>query len=104
MKKQITVKERNEWEGETFNYVLLVTPEEEQQIRIKCEELGDGSLSVKESNLSDEDIRRMDDASNNSYMDFIAPYRLNEGALDEWKEFGDCFYKGVGLTRLDSIQ
>lgn len=103
MKKQITVKERNSWEGETFNYVIYVTPEEEIQIREKCEKYGDGSLTVHETNYSDEEIRKMDAASSNRYMDFIAPYELNENALKNWKEFGNCFYKGVGLTKLKAL-
>ena len=35
MKKQITVREANRWEGEVFNYVLYVTPHEEKVIREK---------------------------------------------------------------------
>lgn len=103
MKIQITVKERNSWEGETFNYVIYVTPEEESQIREKCEKYGDGSLTVRETNYTDEEIKKMDAASSNGYMDFIAPYKLNRNALKNWEEFGDCFYKGVGLTKLKAL-
>lgn len=35
----------------------------------------------------------MDSKSDNEYMDFINFYELEEGALDAWTEFGDCFYK-----------
>lgn len=100
MKKQITVQERNTWERETFNYVLTVTEQEEKTIREKCELLGSASLSVKETDYADEDIKRMDDASNNTYMAFIASYELEEGALESWNEPGDVFYKGSGLNRL----
>ena len=103
MKKQITVKERNDWEGETFNYVIYVTPEEESQIRKKCEKYGNGSLTVRDSNYTDEEIKKMAVASNNGYMAFIAPYKLNDKAIENWKEFGDCFYKGVGLTKLKAV-
>lgn len=103
MKKQITVREINSWEGETFNYVIYVTPEEESQIREKCDKYGDGSLTVQETDYTNEEIKKIDAASNNEYMDFIAPYNLNENALKNWEEFGDCFYKGVGLTKLSSL-
>jgi hypothetical protein len=103
MEKQITVKERNNWEGETFNYVIYVTPEEESQIREKCEKYGDGSLTVQESNYTDEDIKEMDAKSNNTYMAFIAPYKLKDKAVENWEEFGDCFYKGVGLKKLKAL-
>jgi len=100
MKKQITVEERNDWERETFNYVMYVTLEEESQIREKCEKYGDDSLTVKGTNYTDEEIKNMDVASSNEYMNFIAPYELNDKAIENWEEFGDCFYKGNGLTKL----
>lgn len=49
MKHQITVREVNDWENETFNYVIEVTEEEENTIQTKCELLGQGSLSVKKT-------------------------------------------------------
>lgn len=100
MKKQITVIEENDHEGEIFNYVIYVTDEEEQQIREMCDEFGDELLTVSETNYTEEDIDKINNSSSNSYMDFIALYELNENALDEWEEFGDCFYKGCGLTKI----
>lgn len=104
MKKQITVKERNSWEGETFNYVIYVTSEEESQIREKCEKYGNGSLTAQETNYTNKEIQKMNAVSNNGYMDFIAPYKLNEKAVENWKKFGDCFYKGVGLIKLKALE
>ena len=103
MQKQFTVKEVNDSEGETFNYILLITDELAKIISEKAEELGEDSLTISETNYTDEDIIKMNKASNNTYMDFIAPYRLNETSLDNWEEFGDCFYKGVGLTKLKEL-
>jgi len=99
MKKQFTVTERNDWEGETFNYVLNLTEKEAKEVAEKCEQFGDGSLSISETNYTDIDIEKMNKASSNCYMDFIAKYELKEHALKNWKEFGDCFYKGVGLEK-----
>lgn len=104
MKKQVTVKENNSWEGETFNYVIYVTDEELEVLKEKCEEIGDGSLTVSETNYTNEEIKKMDAASNNGYMDFIAPYKLRENALNDWEEFGDCFYKGNGLKKLKELE
>ena len=103
MKKQITVKERNDWEGETFNYVIYVTPKEESQIREKCEKYGKGSLTVQETNYTNEEIKKINATSSNEYMAFIAPYKLNDKSVVNWEEFGDCFYKGVGLTKLKAL-
>lgn len=33
-------------------------------------------------------------------MKFIWTYELEPDALENWKEFGDCFYKGLGLKKL----
>jgi hypothetical protein len=58
---------------------------------------------VQETNYTDEEIKKMDAASGNGYMDFIAPYELRQNSLKNWEEFGDCFYKGVGLTKLKAL-
>lgn len=100
MKKQYTVKEVNRWENETFNYVLQLTEEEVIVIKKKIKELGQGSLSIEQTDFSIKEIARMDKFSGNSYMNFIWTYQLEENALEKWKEFGDCFYKGVGLKKL----
>lgn len=98
--KQITVTENNNWEGETFNYVLLVTEEQESIIREKANKYGDGTLQVKETNYTEDDIKKMNSASSNSYMKFIDFYKIEKDALEKWSSFGDCFYKGLGLERL----
>ena len=104
MKKQITVKEKNSWEGETFNYVIIVDEAEKKEIIDKCERYGNGELSVSETNYTNDAIKKMDNASSNGYMDFIAPYKLGENSLTNWTEFGDCFYKGNGLTKLKVLE
>ncbi|MDX1365476.1 MAG: hypothetical protein R3243_14795 [Arenibacter latericius] len=97
MRKQFTVKERNQWEGETFNYVVDLTEDEAKEVAEKCKQFGNGTLSIKQTDYSDEEIKKMNDASLNCYMDFIARYELKD--LKTWSEFGDCFYKGVGLDK-----
>ena len=100
MKKQYTVKENNDHEGETFNYVLDLTEDEAKIIAEKCEKLGDESLSIKETNYTEEQINEIDNLSNNEYMAFIRKYELEDDALENWEEYGDCFYKGTGLTKI----
>lgn len=99
MEKQYTVKEVNTWEGETFNYVLSLKNSEYIQIRGKIDLFGQGLLSIEETNFTDKEIQQMNERSSNNYMDFIAKYSLKENALESWSNFGDCFYKGVGLTK-----
>lgn len=100
LKSQYTVTEKNSWENETFNYVLMLTSEEAGIIYDKIEKLGEGTLSISKTDYTPREIFRMNNASGNSYMSFIWTYELKEDALNNWKEMGDCFYKGVGLNKL----
>lgn len=101
MKKQYTVNENNGHEGETFNYVLDLTEDEVKIIKEKIDELDDEySLSIFETNFTQEQIDEINILSNNSYMNFIARYELEPDALENWVEYGDCFYKGIGLTKI----
>lgn len=105
MKKQFTVKEKNEWENETFNYVLLITPKEAILIQEKINELEfEEEISISETNYTNEDIKKINNTSNNCYMDFIAPYKLQENAIIDWEDRGDLFYKGSGMNRLKELE
>lgn len=102
MKNQYTIKEVNQWENETFNYVVQLTEEEAAIVNQKCQELGQGTLTMYKTDYTLKDIVRTNNASGNGYMSFMWTYELQEGALDKWEEFGDCFYKGVGLNKLSN--
>jgi hypothetical protein len=104
MKTQITVTERNPWEGETFNYVLYVTEKEKKVIKQKIANQQEETLSLKDSNYDEKTIEEMNLASNNEYMDFFAIYKLEKNALRNWKDYGDCFYKGVGLEKCATLE
>jgi hypothetical protein len=101
MIKQFTVEEKNHWERETFNYVFKATEEQAAEIKLKCKKIGKGDLSIKETSFSINQIKKMNNASGNSYMDFIATYELQKNAIDNWTDRGDCFYKGNGLNRIE---
>lgn len=104
MKKQYTIREDNEWEGEIFNYVVYLTVSEMSEILEKCNKYGDDTLTIKETNYTNEEITKLNKKSGNTYMDFIAPYALIENAIADWEEFGYLFYKGNGLIRLNKLE
>lgn len=104
MKKQYVITEKNQWEGETFKYVLYLSDDEVKLIEQKMEEYGRGALSIEPSDFDDGQIRDLNKLSDNCYMDFIAAYKLEDSALADWKNFGDCFYKGVGLIKLRELE
>lgn len=104
MKKQITISEMDDWDTERFNYVVFVTDEEEKKIRQKCEKYGNRGLLVKQTNYTDENIKELNSHYDNSFMDFIAPYKIKEGVIENWHKFGKCFHRGSGLTKLKSLE
>jgi len=99
---QITVTEKNSWEGETFSYILDNITETE----LKLIKGGLGNVSnVKideNTSFTKEEVEKLNDKSNNTYM---ARYQFNElkpfvYTKTDLNWYDDVFYKGVGLERL----
>lgn len=102
MKEQYIITEHNSWENETFNYIVYL---KEAQFELIKEKINDPilgkNLSIRESNFTQHIIERKNKVSRNSYMSEYGFYKLEKKALKNWKEFGDCFYKGVGLKSIN---
>lgn len=99
-KYQYTVTEDNNWEGETYRYIIEVTQAQSNIIQQKCELLGEGCLTIKQTSYNANDVNRLNEVHRNGYMDYIGFYKINYGMINKWKEYGDLFYKGKGLTLL----
>lgn len=99
-KNQYTITENNEWEGETFNYVIDLTEDDVDKIRQKIEHFEIDSLTIRKTDFTVEQIRTILGMSGNSYMDFIGKYELLDGILDNWTNEGDVFYKANGLKKI----
>lgn len=102
---QITVKERNDWEGETWNYILDVEPEVVDII--KNEFRGRSDIEVyEETEYTQEEIDQLNGRSDNTYMDEYGFYEpLTAGKLLYLKDingdlYDDVFYKAKGLKRV----
>jgi len=79
---QITVVEKNHWEGETFNYILHVTEDEYNKIKKYCDNIS-GKVPATYSVLENtkytmEEVKELDAKSKNGYMDEYAFYKLPE--------------------------
>jgi len=102
--KQFTITEKNDWEGETFNYVLMLTDEEVETIQSKFaqyeDEFEDDAFEINETSYSIDDIQKMNQVNKNSYMKFIGFYKLKSYALANWDVDFNPFYKGVGLIEI----
>lgn len=107
--KQYTVKERNQWENETFNYVLMLSEEQVEQIKSKLDEFQENEdyeelyIDIFETDITDRDISLINMLSDNNYMALVGAYKLEENAIENWIEPQDLFYKGVGLKQVSSI-
>jgi hypothetical protein len=99
-KNQYTITENNEWEGETFNYVIDLTEDDVDKIQQKIEHFEIDSLTIRKTDFTVEQIRTILDMSRNSYMDFIGKYELLDGILDNWTNEEDVFYKANGLKKI----
>lgn len=94
---QVRVIEHNDWEGETFSYVLEVS----QDIADKLVEILDEYDSDEwelETNTSytKEEVDNLNRHVDNGYMDYIGFYEIPEGETIEI----DLFYKANRLIEL----
>ena len=101
---QYTITEHNDWEGESFSYIMLLTEEQadiiKRQINVGLEE----ELEIEETSYTQEDVEKINKASENTYMDRIGFYKFREWAsLDNWEEGVGVFYKAVGLERVKDL-
>lgn len=103
--KQYEITEDNDWEGETFGYILTLTDEQFEKIKtgfeIINEDEGYDKVTIEPCDYSQEQIDLINKKSRNRYMDRVNYYELNENEfnLDSF-EYSDFPYKGNGMKRL----
>lgn len=119
--KQYTITEENDWEGETFGYIIDLSEQEYEYIIKNITNCL--SLSLEETNYTPEQVETINKHSSNSYMPRLDFYEFkkdffqiledtknyiysNEDTTDTEKdeEMSYCleteiFYKGVQLNR-----
>lgn len=95
--KQITITEKNKWEGETFSYILYL--DDETILEFKNGLKNTSNVKIEENTAyTVELVDELNKKSNNSYMDrfqfvkFIKP----TGKFD-W--YTDVVYKAVGFNK-----
>lgn len=102
---QITVTENNDWEGETFSYVMEVT----EQMADAIEEFVKPDESMKferNTTYTNESIAEINKHSDNSYLRRIGFYEFDNPEVEKrlltrtCGEHDNFFYKSVGLKKL----
>lgn len=92
--KQYTITEYNDWEGETFGYILMLTDSEYDIIAKAFED--SESFEIKPSEYTYEQVDMINKHSSNSYMSRLQFVRLSDDVnLSEIDE--ETFYKRNNL-------
>lgn len=96
---QVTITEHNDWEGETFGYILDLEPILIDKIlKGLQEEIEEGVIEVSvDTNYTQEQVDTINKHSSNTYMDRLNFYSLAVNDVEDW--YYDVFYKGVGLKK-----
>lgn len=95
--KQVTITERNEWEGETFSYILNL--DDETILEFKKGLQDHSNVKIEENtNYTKELVENLNNGSNNNYMDRFQFVVFEKPNYDfDWYE--DIVYKAVGFIR-----
>jgi hypothetical protein len=98
---QITVTENNDWEGETFSYILNVDAEMLAQIEFGLSAYNESVIWIdKFTSFTQESIKPLNRISNNTYMNRFGFYEVKELPKEDFRWYEDVFYKGVGLEKI----
>lgn len=96
--KQITITERNDWEGETFSYILNLNDEEILDFKNGLK--NNSNVKIEEdTNFTKDQIKELNNKSSNNYMWRYQFVEFKKPNYDfNWYE--DIVYKAVGFTRI----
>jgi hypothetical protein len=104
MKKQWTITENNDHEGETFGYILLLSQLEADTIRMWINDKDpDGEMySIEQTSYRPELVTTINDHCDNTYLPRLNWCCINfeMSEINEMDEY-ELFYKHNGLTILD---
>jgi len=96
---QVTVTDHNEWEGESFSFVLEI--DSNLAARIQAQEFDLMTIEYP-TGYTQSDIDQINSNSDNSYMDRIGFYEIKKSInINDGIDFyEDVFYKGAGLIKI----
>ena len=93
--KQVTITERNQWEGETFSYILNL--DDETILEFKNGLKDSPNVKIEEdTNYTKEQVKELNNRSNNSYMSRFQFVEFEKPNYD-FKWYDDVVYKAVGF-------
>ncbi len=96
--KQVTITERNQWEGETFSYILNLN--DETILEFKNGLKDNFNVKIEENTTyTKELVKELNNKSNNGYMDRYQFVEFEKPNYD-FKWYDDVIYKAVGFKRV----
>ena len=96
--KQVTITERNQWEGETFSYILNL--DDETILEFKNGLKDQSNVKIEEdTTYTKELVKELNNKSSNGYM---CRYQFVEFKKPDYdfKWYEDVVYKAVGFARV----
>jgi hypothetical protein len=96
--KQVTITEKNQWERETFSYILNL--DDKTILEFKNGLKDNSNVKIEEdTNYTKELVKELNNKSNNGYMDRYQFVEFEKPNYD-FKWYDDVIYKAVGFKRV----
>jgi hypothetical protein len=93
---QIKITEHNDWEGETFNYIIDVTPNTLSLLELGLKNRENVTIT-KNTEYTPEAVEILNKESDNSYMAAYGFYKIKTLPTNDFDYYEDVIYKGKGL-------
>lgn len=96
--KQVTITERNQWERETFSYILEL--DEQTLLEFKNGLKNQSNVKIDENTTyTKEQVKDLNNKSGNTYMSRFQFCEFKKPDYD-FKWYEDVVYKAVGFKRV----
>lgn len=98
---QYTITEVNDWEGETFGYIVNITEDTFQRVSDILQEIsdsGEAEVSIASSSYTPEQVELVNNHSSNTYMERLGFYEITNSLTST--DYSNFPYKGNGLKRV----
>jgi hypothetical protein len=97
---QITITEENDNEGETFGYILELSPELVEKFKEGLADWDELVTIEENTSYTKEDVEYINKHSSNNYMDRIGFYEFNGFPKFDFDFYENIVYKGVGFKHI----
>lgn len=96
--KQVTITEDNEWEGETFSYILDLDDESIKEFKKGLEDRDNVKIEI-DTTFTKEQVELLNNRSSNEYMDRYQFVTFDKPDYDfDW--YSDVIYKSSGFKKV----